>query len=156
MKRFFSVLIAVLLLSLPFVAVSEGIMDVNLSVYSDEQLLLLKSMIEEELLSRQGVQYWFDYGLGQYIPKITLFSGKEPELKTTIINDNNHMYLTTMETEKEDFENYIEVLKLFGFTIEENRTATAFTAKNENNIKITLKYSQLIKYLNIEAFQLSK
>jgi len=149
MKRIFILLMAFLMFSVCSFAEN---LNIDLSVYSNEELQILKSMIEEELLSRQGYEPWFDYGLGQYIPKIKLFSADELSLKTTVVNDDNHFYLTVMETEKEDFENYIEVLKIFGFDENVDRSATVFSAENEDGWKITLKYSQLIKYLNIEAF----
>ena len=112
--------------------------DVDLSKYTDNELNLLIQRINEELAGRKGTEYWFDYGLGQYIPKIELVSRRMPELDSFVTNTDKHFYITVKGTTNEDFENYILKLTSFGFTNKVKRSNIEFNAENEMGIAITM------------------
>lgn len=134
MKKIIACLL-ICVLFVPVVSVSEQI---DLSGYSEEELNYMIQAINEELVKRKGTECWFDYGIGQYIPKMELVSGKEPKLDSFVINSDSSLSVTVKNSTDEDFENYIQKLMSFGFTEKVERSNTDFRARNKDNIKITV------------------
>lgn len=134
MKKIFCLVLCIML----FTGLSCFAEDVDLSGYSVEELNLLIERIQKEIHSRNPVEYWFDYGIGQFIPKIKLESGREPVLNSFLINENDRMTVAFKDTTDTDYENYILDLKLSGFTEELKRTAIETQLKNEDGIIVEI------------------
>ena len=134
MKKIIACLL-ICVLFVPVVSVSEQI---DLSGYSEEELNYMIQAINEELAKRKGTEYWFDYGIGQYIPKMELVAGKEPKLDSFMINSDTLFHISINNGTDEDFENYIGKLMAFGFTENTKRSHIDFYASNKDGIKITM------------------
>lgn len=131
------ILIVMLVLSLTLCsfAISE---DLDLSVYSDDELKILVDRINKELVERAGFECWFDYGLGQYIPKIQLLSGKDPEIDAFVQNYDNQFYVNVNNVEDGDFENYIMLLNTQGFTEEIKHSRLEYAAHDNKGHRVEL------------------
>lgn len=133
---------------LPTMSVSENI---DLSVFSDEELQILLDRITQELLNRRGIEYWFDYGFGAEIPKIHLSDGREPELGITVINRNVEMSLSVENLSEEEYTSYVNDLIAYGFTDELHHEPDWFAARDENSHFVELKYYSGIAAMTIRA-----
>lgn len=119
-----------------FVVLPVSASDIDFKSMSIEELQDLKTRIDKEILDRQGFSMWFDYGIGQYIPKIILQSGKEPELDSFQINDEYTMYVTIKNHDETDFDAYVDQLITLGFTENIDRSRFHFAAKNSDGYSV--------------------
>ena len=82
-------------------------------------------------------EYWYDYGIGQYVPTMKLRSGKAPRASGVIKNTDKEMFLQVENASKEDdFTDYVGLLIDRGFVNDAKRDTKEYIATDSNQHKV--------------------
>ena len=82
-------------------------------------------------------EYWYDYGIGQYVPTMKLRSGKAPRASGLIKNNDNEMFLQVENASKEDdFADYVGLLIDRGFVNDVKRDNREYIAVDGDQHKV--------------------
>lgn len=120
MKKFLKVVLVLVLLT----AVGVGVF-----VYVSHQQ-------EEAKYIRYTGEYFYDYGIGQYIPTMKLRSGQAPKTDYDKNNDNE-MFLQVKNASKEDdFSDYVGLLINYGFVNDVKRDNREYIAVDSDKHKV--------------------
>lgn len=86
---------------------------------------------------------WKDIELGNLLPEPKSHVGR------IIINSDDHLSIYIQKTSKDDYKNYLSKCQDNGFTIENDKSDTRYSAYNEDGYELSLWYNDSSKELNI-------
>ena len=119
--------------------------DVDYSSYSSDELKGMYDAISEELLKR-GFPMDFvplqSTGLGSQLPLLVLSSGEEILYYDKYQNLEDRFNASICNCSREDYDNYIECLKSYGFINDIQQSAVTFRASNFFGCRILLSFSE--------------
>ena len=138
MKKVLCLLVALLLVGT--IAFADPI---DWSLYTDEQLTIMKNYIEAELYRRSqeegnpnSINPWYDYGVGQYLPSFVEATGNSSTKRGIAWNDNNSFAEQFEGVSEEDFKAYCDAVNDWGYNIDKSTTYASYEASNSNGISI--------------------
>ena len=110
--------------------------------YSTEELQVMYSMIEKELEARGSTVGsfipWFNSNMGVMLPLFVLKSGEKLKIGTLMFNTDTDFFVTVDNATEEDFQNYILLLRMAGFTENEQLSSINFEASNKEGYKVSV------------------
>ena len=113
---------------------------VDWSLYTSEQLTLMRDLIDEEL-SRRAIEEgeipsWFDYGMAVYAPDPNALFGREVSYENNVFgNTSNTLVAMLDDCTEEEFKKYVDAIIRYGFTDVINREYQWYEAKNADGVK---------------------
>lgn len=81
---------------------------------------------------------WYDYGVGNHIPKIELASAEEPSLAGLVINTDSSFFVQVQKPMAVDYQNYVDLLKTNGFTVDAEQDMISYQAYNEEGYHVSV------------------
>lgn len=145
--------ISILLLVFSAFSIAEPM---DFSVMTDDQLIAMRDLIDQELASRSGeteespYSPWYDTGLGNLLPKIEDVVGHDVTYVSYQNYNSSSGFVGSIEWDsQEDFIAYVDAVKSWGFNENMEYYGYAYSAVKDSKYKVTIYYFEQMSQLAV-------
>lgn len=137
--------ICLLVIVLIAIASTASADSIDWSLYSSEDLTIMREDIDRELSKRTAeegdIPRWFDYGMGAYAPDPNILFEREVSYENNVFGNTPTMLIADIDdSSTEEFNKYVDAIIQCGFVDVIERSSNWYEARNAEGITARIVY----------------